>query len=100
MTFQFETTCINSTAEAIWDMTDNDKEVTWKTFVKHVPLASIKDIFPMYSYRGEMYNPDTGELKIGFHIKDDWAVRFAKSRYKGKPCYFIQHSAIEYVWTA
>lgn len=32
-------------------------------------------------------------------IEDDWAVRFARSEYLGVPCYYMSHSAIEYVWT-
>jgi len=41
---------------------------------------------------------DNGEWNIGFHIKDDWAVSFCKSKYKGKPCYYIVHSGIEYIF--
>lgn len=79
-------------------MKEQEREITWETFRSHVPVSSVQDVFPMYSYRGEHYNP-WGELTIGFHIKDDWGVTFHKSKYRGKKCYFITHSAIEYIWT-
>ena len=35
----------------------------------------------------------------GLHLKDDWAVSYHKSVYDGQPCYYIRHSAIEYIFT-
>ena len=35
----------------------------------------------------------------GLHLKDDWAVHFYRSRYDGAPCYYIEHSLIEHIWT-
>jgi len=34
----------------------------------------------------------------GLHIADDWAVAFYRSTYRGRPCVFMDHSAIEYIW--
>lgn len=28
----------------------------------------------------------------------DWAVRYYRSRFKGRPCVYMDHSAIEYVY--
>ena len=96
--FEYETCCVHSTAEWINDMVDHAREVTWETFRKHVHWTQVRDIFPQYSYQGETYNPDTEELTIGFHIRRDWAVGFWKSKYRGRRCYYIVHSGIEYIW--
>ena len=97
--FHYKTCCINSTAEAITEMTEQSKSITWNTFKKYVSVESVRVIFPSYSYRGEKHNPFTGELTIGFHLKDDWAVDFCKSEYRGKACYYVIHSGIEYIFT-
>ncbi len=31
-------------------------------------------------------------------LRDDWSVSFWKSSYQGRPCYYVIHSAIEYIW--
>lgn len=80
-------------------MTENAQTVTWETFRRHVPIHEVMGCFPYYSYRGEDNNPVTKEQTIGYHIKDDWAVGFWRSEYRGKPCYYITHSGIEYIWT-
>lgn len=90
--------CVEGTAESIWEMTDNARQITWKTFRQHVHWTSVRDQFPDYSYRREYLSPIDHKPTIGFHIKDDWAVGFYKSVYRGVPCYYVQHSGIEYIW--
>lgn len=92
--YHFETCCVYSTAELINDMVDRAIDITWKTFCKHVGVDSVRDLFPDYSYT-------CGERKTtcGFHIKDDWAVSFHRSKYNGKKCYYLVHSGIEYIFT-
>ena len=95
---EYETCCVHSTARLINDMTDRGREITWETFRKHVHWTEVKRIFPDYSYRRENFM-DNGEWNIGFHIKDDFAVGFWKSKYDGRDCYYITHSGIEYIFT-
>ena len=97
-TFRYTTNCVSSTASAINAMVDQATEITWETFRKHVPVEEVRNTFPAYSYRGEEFD-EFGKLTIGFHIKDDYMVGFWKSRYKGVCCYYITHSAIEYIFT-
>lgn len=92
MTYTYETCCIHSTAEAINNMVDQARDITWETFRSHVHWTDVRRVFPYYSYGGEMFSPINGELTSYYHIKDDWAVGFHKSKYKGIPCYYIQHS--------
>lgn len=97
--FRYETNCKASDYKSITDMTDRAREITWETFIRHVPVSEVRAVFPSYSYQGEYYNPDTGEQTCGFHIKDDFAVSFHKSVYRGRPCYYIRWSAIEWIFT-
>ncbi|MCK5614131.1 hypothetical protein KAR91_70355 [Candidatus Pacearchaeota archaeon] len=78
------TTCVNSTAEAIDNMTDQAKEISFSTFKKHVDTLKIEEDF---SYAGSV-----------LRLKNDYHVKYFKSKYKGRPCYYMVHSAIEYVY--
>lgn len=80
--YVFTTTCVNSTADLILDMVDRAREVTWRTFTRYVPRYELRDLFP---------GPPA--------LERDYHVRFYSSRFDGRRCYFVVHSAIEYVWT-
>lgn len=95
---QYITNCVCADGDDINEMKDKAIDITWDTFIKHVAWQSIQKVFSYYSYRGEHLNPQTGEQTCGFHIKDDYAVSFHRSKYKGKLCYYIRHSGIEYIW--
>ena len=87
--YHYETTCISSTAELINAMTERARPVTLRTLRRHC------------RYLRE-WEKDTGYAtgnQIGLHLKDDWAVRFYRSRYNGMPCYYIDHSSIDHIWT-
>lgn len=92
------TCCVNANGDDIHEMVDQAIDITWKTFIKHVNWKDVQQIFDAYSFKGEKYNPFTKKLNCGFHIKDDYAVSFHRSKYKGKRCYYIRHSSIEYIW--
>jgi hypothetical protein len=97
--FHYLYNCVNSNdGEGISGMVEIAKQITWKTFLRNIPIEEVRQIFPTYSYRGETHNSITGELTAPFHIKDDWAVSFHSSTYRGRRCYYIQHSGIEYIW--
>ena len=87
--YGFETTCVSSTAEKIDAMTERARPVALATLRRHCRNLPSWERFNGYA---------TGSKK-GLHLKDDWAVHFYKSRYDGVPCYYIEHSSIEHVWT-
>ena len=89
--FVYETCCVNSTARLINAMTDRKRTITWRTFIKHVKAAELSEVFPIYNWG---HGP-TRELRM----KNDWAVSYHKSMYGGRPCYYVAHSAIEYIFT-
>ncbi len=79
--YEYVGNCVGSTAEAIDAMVDSARQVTYRTFCRYVLAVEVNDMFP---------GPP--------HIKHDWAVSFHKSVYRGRPCYFVCHSAIEFIW--
>ena len=87
-TYHYHTNCCCSTADDICPMVDSAIDITYDTFIKHVPWHEIADIFPFYCWNG----------RNGLHIKSDYTVSFHRSKFKGKRCYYIRHSAIEYVF--
>jgi len=86
--YRFETDCVSSDAKSINDMCDMGKEVSYTTIKKYCDGLRQWEL-------SMGYQPDG---KKGLTLKNDYAVRFFKSKYRGKPCLFIMHSAIEYVW--
>jgi hypothetical protein len=96
--FRYWTNCVGTQdAQGIIDMVDEAKQITWKTFSRHVNIDEIKRLFPDYSYRGEYLGPD-GMPTAPMHLKDDYTVSFWKSRYRGRLCYYLVHSGIEYIF--
>lgn len=96
--YRYRTNCVNSTAALICPMVDAARSVTWETFKAHVPVREVQSVFPHYSYRGEHRNAE-GEQVAPLHIKNDYAVSFHRSMFDGERCYYIRHSAIEYIFT-
>ncbi len=86
--FRYLTCCVNSTAKLIGTMIDAARDITLRTFLRRVPAAELREVFPGYAW---------GPQK-GLHLKDDWHITCHKSRYGGQSCYFVIHSAIEYVF--
>lgn len=67
-----------SDVDALDDMTKQAQETTYRTMLKHCDLKSFD--------------------KFSVKLKDDWHVTFHKSKFQGIPCYFFQHSMIEYIF--
>ena len=88
--FKYQTCCVNSTAELIGAMTERARPVTLATLRKHCAGLVIWERSMSY---------DTGNERGGLRLANDYAVSFFKSIYDGVPCYFIEHSRIEYIWT-
>lgn len=73
---------------ALDDMIDNARQITYKTFMKHVDRNDIIKLFPQYDWT-------TGR---GLTLKRDYHVSYYKSKFKNQPCVFINHSSIEYIF--
>lgn len=82
--YSYNTCCVNADGESITDMIDKTREITARTFFKHI---SLKEVSTLLGYDRH------------FPIKNDYHVSYYKSVFKNEPCYYLTHSAIEYIWT-
>jgi hypothetical protein len=64
-------------------MVDNSREITSQTFFKHVDRKEVEDLLGYDRH---------------LRISQDYYVQYFKSKYAGKPCYYVVHSAIEYIF--
>lgn len=91
MTYIYETNCVNSGAKVIQRMVDQARKITYHTFMEKVGRDIVRTVYPFNTYAW-------GRNEEGLRLKDDWHVRYYRSVYKGRPCYYIDHSSIEYVF--
>ena len=76
--------------EALSDMVDNYRDVSYRTLIRHVPVALLAELFPHCAWGPGQ----PSELRL----KDDWSVRFCRSTIWGKRCYYVRWSAIEFIF--
>lgn len=88
--FHYLTNCTESSGSKIRAMTDSARQITYETFIQHVPVSELKELFPWYTWDG---------VDGGLYLKNDYAASFWKGTYDGKPCYYVEQSCIEYVFT-
>lgn len=77
-----------ATAEQLQQMYDVDREITYRTFARHTDIGAM---------RQEM-GYATGRHAKGLRLEDDSAVRYFKSTFRGQPCYYMDHSAIDHIF--
>ena len=68
-------------------MIDNALMITFGTFARHCNWRAV----------AQQLGYQVGPGK-DLHMRDDYAIRFYRSKWKGKRCYYIRWSAIEYVF--
>jgi len=87
---QLTTTCVDAKGEDIEEMVEEAFEMDHADFIWEIGQEQQKELNETFGYaqRGER----------GLKLKDDYAVSFHSSHYKGKPCVYMVHSAIEYVF--
>ncbi len=91
MSFHFATRCVECrNVRALEDMEERAREITYRTFIRRVGTEELRERFPDYNWR-------KGKSP-GLRLKDDYAVRFYKSRFMGKPCYCVDWSSIDHIW--
>ncbi len=87
--FKYETCCVNAKGKDIQVMVEQNRDITYRTFFKYVSLDDVLEVFEGY----------VKDSRKGLTLKNDWAVSYSKSLYQGRPCYYINHSMIEYIFT-
>lgn len=97
--FAFVTSCVNSTAERINEMVDMCETLSDHQFIFHTAkdLGIDESILDMLGYTawGNEINRSAHAL-----FSKDYGISCHKSWYLGIPCYYVRHSAIEYVYIA
>lgn len=88
--YRYVGNCTNEhCADHLEDMMDNAREVSYATLAKAVGVDLLQEVFPSY---------DWNRRPRGLTLRKDWAVSYYKSTYDGVPCYYVDHSAIEYIF--
>jgi len=108
--YRFVTSCVGcGDGQKIMDMVEVSRDVSYAEFMRNVDLNDLLTMTPAGMYRWspqtlrkaglsgdevEAYQAQRADLKL----RDDWAVHFHKSTYEGRPCYYMDHSRIEYIF--
>ena len=84
--------CVSLNGQDINDMKDHPscREITRETFIKHVGREKLWDSEERLGYERHP--------KRGLTMAGDWHVGYFKSVYRGYPCVYFVHSAIEHVF--
>lgn len=89
--------CVNWPPDDVWvsgglsDMIDQQLSITRRTFCKNVDRQSREDLERDFGYA-----PHDKDAVLT--MASDYLVSYAKSKLHGETVYFINHSAIEYVF--
>lgn len=78
----------SATVNELENLYDHDREITYKTFAKHV------DIKELAEYLGYAF----GRWERGVRLSKDWHVRFYRSKFRGKVCYHLVWSEIDHIF--
>lgn len=79
--------CSQNEVPALHAMTEQARSISFRTFAAR---CNWKPIAAMMGYT-------VGPGK-GLRLAHDRCVKFFRSTWNGKPCYYMQHSAIEFVF--
>jgi hypothetical protein len=91
--YTYETCCVDIPQYQVADlqaMIDAGRDVTYETFQRH--CAGLAEWAVEHGYEGP-------HERGGLHIKNDWHVGYFKSTFRGRPCYYMSWSGIEFIWT-
>jgi len=87
----FITTCVDcEDGAALEEMVEKSRDITRNTFMKHVSKGERQSFEKGLGYA---LHP-----RAGLTMKKDWHVKYAKSKFQGKPCVFVVWSAIEHIF--
>lgn len=92
-TFRYLTCCVAMGMAKVDDlnaMIAAGRPVTYMTFTQHVAREDLVRVFDHYEW---------GYRTDGLRMKNDYHVAYFRSIYQGQRCYYLVHSAIEYIFT-
>jgi hypothetical protein len=87
---KYTTNCVNSSATALEAMLERAEEISFEEFAREIDTTELRRLFPHYDW--------AGSTPGGLRLRDDYMVSCWRSRFKGRPCVFVCHSCIEYIF--
>lgn len=90
MPYKYVGCCVDLDGEAISEMQESAIDITYRTFLKNIGTENYRLLCDKLGYalnRSE-----------GLALYEDWHVSYHRSKHLGKRCYYLKHSAIEYVF--
>ena len=88
---KYITNCVNCrSVNELHTMIEKAVKISFDSFIKDIDADELQSLFPDYNWK-------KGESN-GLKLMDDWAVSYWKSKFRKKPCVFINHSSIEYIF--
>ena len=85
---EFITDCVHSDGRSITAMVDRAREVSYRTARRRIGRELCR-VFSQY---------DWSTRPRDLTLKNDYHVRYFRSVYRARVVYYLQHSAIEYVF--
>ncbi len=83
--YHYATNCVNAGEVDILEMVEKARAISYTTFSRN--CSGLRE-----------FARDMGYDRMGLTLKGDWHISYYKSTYQGKPCYYLVHSCIEYIW--
>lgn len=90
--FRYLIDCVHSGGHSITAMVDAEREISRRSFLRHVDRENLREVEAGLGY--------AGHWRQGLTMAGDWAVSYYRSEYRGRPCYFFRWSSIEHIFTA
>jgi hypothetical protein len=87
---KFTGTCVELNGRDIMAMTDNELDITRRTFLKHVDREQLARLERNLGYVAHHLQ--------GLTIAADWHVSYHRSKYRGRRAYYFKWSGIEHVF--
>jgi hypothetical protein len=93
--FSYETCCVSSDGQSINDMRDHEscREVTYRTMLRN--CVALIDWSVQNGYDRRVNAADSH----GLTLRNDPYVAYYRSTFRGRRCYYLVWSAIEFIWT-
>lgn len=91
--FIYHRCCVDFSMAEVGDlqaMIDAARPITLRTFRRHCDTAAWE--------RQMGYERGGQQRHKRLSLTHDWHVRYYRSRFRGRPCYYAVHSAIEYIF--
>lgn len=93
--YTYETCCVAADGPSISAMRDHEacREVSYSTMLRRCAGLLEWAVENNYDRRSNAANSH------GLTLRNDWHVGYYRSVFRGRPCYYLVWSGIEFIWT-